>query len=213
MEDTPWEVHEDPDSGAHFYFNPETGVTQWERPEELGPEPEGEEAAPEDVEVDAADNLENWAEAIDPDSGAKFYYNAVTEVTQWDPPPGWPTEEEGGAQEETPIEDGDESPQAAARRRRTTMANQKKQAEEPQTVEEKLAARARKFIQMRKAEKIGSKAAAFATNSAMQPIAGKQDVVEAAENGSAWQPVTDENTGSTYYFNPTTGETRWDPPE
>ena len=85
MAETPWEVHVDPDTDAKFYFNPETGVTQWERPEELGPEPEeeGDEAVAAPEDVDAVNNLENWAEAVDPDSGAKFYYNTVTEVTQW----------------------------------------------------------------------------------------------------------------------------------
>lgn len=88
MEGTPWEEHVDEETGAPFYFNPETGVTQWERPEELGPPPEGEEAEqpavqPEDVEINEANNLENWAEAQDPETGAIFYYNAVTEESQW----------------------------------------------------------------------------------------------------------------------------------
>ena len=124
-------------------------------------------------------------------------------------------------------------------KRKGTISMQKKH-NEPQTVEEKLAARSRKFIQMRKSEKLGSKAAAckflvtllffrcrkcppitvnfgfnesaVASNSPMQ-TSRAVDGNAGGENGTAWEAATDPDSGATYYFNPQTGETRWDPPE
>jgi penicillin V acylase-like amidase (Ntn superfamily) len=88
----------------------------------------------------------------------------------------------------------------------------------PQTVAEKLAARSKRFIQLRKAERAGSKAAAFASagslmrsTSVAAPASSSEAPQEAFEE-SPWQAVHDEDSGATYYHNGETGETTWDAP-
>ena len=97
---------------------------------------------------------------------------------------------------------------------------QASKSSKPQTVAEKLAARSKRFIQLRKAERAGSKAAAFAAAGSLMrsaSVAGADEAGGEAPAGesaaSPWQAVLDEASGATYYYNSETGETTWDMPE
>merc|ERR1719261_718974 len=71
-----WALLVDPATGQTYYHHAATGVSQWERPEDLAA-PQGE----------AAGLPAGWACHIDPDSGCPYYRCAATGASQWDPPP------------------------------------------------------------------------------------------------------------------------------
>ena len=94
----PWQEHIDPSSGRPYYYNPETSVTQWERPEapaQPAPSPEAQPSQhqqPDDTHVRA-----NADQAIPSDQ-----------------PPGANTDVCGGVVNETVMPKVEESPQSAA---------------------------------------------------------------------------------------------------
>jgi len=63
----------DQSSGATYYFNEQTGVSQWELPQHGG---------------DAQDLPSGWITAVDQSSGATYYINEQTGESQWEPPQG-----------------------------------------------------------------------------------------------------------------------------
>ena len=88
----------------------------------------------------------------------------------------------------------------------------KRSTARPQTVGERLATRAQKFIHMRKAEKGKLQPSAFAkrksgggTTAAV--TARPPSAPGARSESSPWQAVSDPSSGGTYYYNSVTGET------
>lgn len=84
----------------------------------------------------------------------------------------------------------------------------KKKSAQPQTVGEKLASRAKKFVAMRKTEKAKSQPGTFARKRGTSKAGGAAPAA-AAVPAAGWQAVADPNTGQTYYFNSATNETSW----
>ncbi|CAN6445199.1 unnamed protein product [Victoria cruziana] len=70
-----WVEAADPTSGSMYYYNEQTGKSQWECPVET------------EASIPAAPSLQpDWEEAIDSSTGQKYYYNKRTNVSQWEPP-------------------------------------------------------------------------------------------------------------------------------
>lgn len=181
-----WAEHKDPTSGRTYYHNAKTGATSWEKPAGFGAASTADASA--------------WTAVKDPSSGKTYYYNASTGQTSWEVPAGFNPSGSSG--------------DASASGRKDKVLNKrgaiaKKKAAQPQTVGEKLASRAKKFVSLRKAEKAKNQPSAFARKRAGAiPIKAATATPSATPAASAWQAVKTE-TGQTYYFNPTTNETSW----
>lgn len=74
-----WVEAKDPTSGASYFYNQSTGMTQWDRPG--APLNTMQHQAPPSSSLP-----ENWEEALDQSTGQKYYYNTNTQATQWEPP-------------------------------------------------------------------------------------------------------------------------------
>ncbi|KAL6839977.1 hypothetical protein ACP4OV_029787 [Aristida adscensionis] len=72
-----WVEAKDPNTGASYFYNQSTGVSQWDRPG----------GAVNTMQHKVSSSLpENWEEAVDESTGHKYYYNTKTQATQWEPP-------------------------------------------------------------------------------------------------------------------------------
>jgi len=221
-----WAEHVDPASGRTYYYNSHTQVTSWDKPAELGGE----------VAVN-----DRWQCLTDPGSGREYFYDTVSGQTSWEEPEGWVSKTAGGAAKKTvkTSEEGAGTKKSATTRktmlgRRSAIA--KRSTAKPQTVAEKLAARAKKFVQLRKTEKQKNQPSAFArkrgsATGASTAVPGARpggpagggatsgaaavpvEVADAPAPAAAsdWQALTTPE-GQTYYYNATTGETSWELP-
>jgi len=74
-----------------FYYNESTGAFQWERPLEAHNSFRASSSAAAAV---ASNYVEpEWAAYKDPNTGMRFWYNATTNESQWETPPGYEEEE------------------------------------------------------------------------------------------------------------------------
>lgn len=73
-----WAEYMDEASGAPFYVNQLTGVTQWEKPEGFGETAQ--------AEADPSEVAANWTENIDDASQLPYYVNLVTGESRWEKP-------------------------------------------------------------------------------------------------------------------------------
>ncbi|KAK4741828.1 hypothetical protein SAY87_025416 [Trapa incisa] len=72
-----WIEGRDPATGSAYYYNENTGISQWKRPQEKASDNQSPISSP---------LPENWIEAIDETTGNKYYYNKVTQISQWEYP-------------------------------------------------------------------------------------------------------------------------------
>lgn len=72
-----WKEAKDPSTGSIYYYNENTGKTQWENPIESAP-----------VSQSSTSLLlpPDWLEALDDTTGKKYYYNTKKNISQWERP-------------------------------------------------------------------------------------------------------------------------------
>lgn len=207
-----WSEATDPGSGRVYYYNAKTGETSWEKPAALAA---GTGSASAPAPAAAADS--EWQEVADPGSGRTYYYNKATGVTQWDPPAGF------GAKAAAPAA-GASAPSAGLKTPPAKILPKKAAAAAPQTIDEKLAARAKKFIAARKQEKAKAQPSAYARKRAAgllknpggTPASAAPSAPASSTGGPAlpagWATAVDPGSGRTYYYNSASGATSWEVP-
>lgn len=184
-----WVEHKDPTSGKTYYANSKTGATSWEKPADFG-----------------GAGASGWTAVKDPTSGKTYYHNTATGATSWEKPAGF-------------VDPADAS---ASQRKDKVLGKRgaiaKKKAAQPQTVGEKLAARAKKFVSLRKVEKAKTQPSAFARKrgggAAIPMKAAAAAAPAAAEPAlpAGWAAAVHPESGKTYYYN-ASGATSWTIPE
>ncbi|XP_010542115.1 PREDICTED: uncharacterized protein LOC104815412 [Tarenaya hassleriana] len=72
-----WVEAKDPTSGTLYYYNQQTGTSQWARPVEAS-----------STTLSASSSLPpaEWIVSLDETSGHKYYYNTKTHMSQWETP-------------------------------------------------------------------------------------------------------------------------------
>lgn len=87
-----WLQYREKGSSAPFYYHPATGDFSWDRPPDLSPTSVGSPGGrlprtPIDATSSGPRSPTPWASYTDAATGATFWYNHLTHVSQWDPPP------------------------------------------------------------------------------------------------------------------------------
>lgn len=72
-----WIEARDPASGSLYYYNENSGTSQWERPTN---------AAPMFPAASHSELPEDWQEVVDETTGQTYYYNRMTNASQWEHP-------------------------------------------------------------------------------------------------------------------------------
>jgi hypothetical protein len=83
-----WVESWDETSGRYYYYNTITYATVWDRPADFDGISSSSTAAVTET-VSAAtteDDAANWVVGVDQSSGREYYYNNITQATQWDKP-------------------------------------------------------------------------------------------------------------------------------
>lgn len=94
--------------GNVFYYNDKNNEFQWERPDDLSSRAASQEWPEEDgsLEGDTGANIAtgDWTAFKDPSTGLVFWYNHVTDESQWEPPEENTNVEGQGMEKESPAE-------------------------------------------------------------------------------------------------------------
>lgn len=80
-----WTAMVDEASGQTFYYNEQTGESQWDAPTGMAGEAQWEAAAPPGM---ATTLPAGWTTGVDEESGQTFYINEQTGESQWEAPTG-----------------------------------------------------------------------------------------------------------------------------
>ena len=229
--DNDWEECEDETTGAVFYFNTRTGLSQWERPAlkqvkalmymgafKTGGEDGTEDplaiqdepadlVEPEAIEATPTPVLDEEWEEVDDGEGNKYFYNSRTGVSQWERPflllsamAAFKTAEKSGGENTD------------------TLAVVTKSEDDPEW-EEIADEEGNKYYynsvtgesSWEKPLSLLRAAMAFQTGTPHAQTAAP--MVDEANTPAdlEWEQVNDEE-GNQYYYNSSTGESRWDVP-
>lgn len=105
--------------GNVFYYNDKNNEFQWERPCDISSRAVSQEWAEEDEraegDTDADGATGDWTAFKDPSTGLVFWYNHVTDESQWEPPEDNSTAEGGEMETASPAEGASLAPEEDVR--------------------------------------------------------------------------------------------------
>jgi hypothetical protein len=222
-----WISRTDPGSGKVYYYNSDSKVTQWERPEGFmeGPSQSSEE------KEDSPTTETDWVEKVDPSSGRVFYFNKKTQKTQWSKPklqanaPAAQREGHAGGAT-TSVEAGTAQSSVATAASNDPKASKSQNPAVGNWVEMQDKASSRKYYynkstkltQWNKPEELANKekseeestdGAKSSTTSSSQPAKQASEASEAI----GWTEMKDKASGRVFYYNKTTKKTQWTKPD
>ncbi|CAB9516905.1 TH1 protein [Seminavis robusta] len=225
-----WERHED-EEGREYYYNPKTDETTWDRP------PGFQESTKEDDDNDNDDDAavkeeeeeekpEGQWEKLTDDEGREYYYNATTDVTQWDKPDDFI---EGAAKPTSPkpakkASGWEKLTDEEGREYYYNAETDVTQWDKPDDYEEdegkgeppKPSKSSSGWEKLTDEE--GREYYYNATTDVTQwekpddYDEGSSSSPKPSKSSSGWEKLTDDE-GRAYYYNETTGDTQWDAPE
>ncbi|KAL9240042.1 hypothetical protein vseg_014305 [Gypsophila vaccaria] len=70
-----WVEAKDPETGVSYYYNENSGKSQWERPVDTNSSSQSQSTM-----------VDDWVETLDETSGQKYYFNKKTQLSQWERP-------------------------------------------------------------------------------------------------------------------------------
>lgn len=112
------------DDGLEYYYNAQTGESQWEKPEGF----QGESVSSDPI---VASSGSAWMEAVSPD-GYTYYYNTETGESSWEKPADYsPSQEESAAEENSEENDIATTPQPEPLSSEDSSEAPKEEAAEP----------------------------------------------------------------------------------
>jgi hypothetical protein len=197
---TPWVEKSDPKSGRPFYYNKETKETSWTKPEALT-QATHVVSAPTVAHVDD----DPWLPRTDPNTGKTYFFNTLTKATSWTKPDAAATAAAAAM--------------AAAETQRLAQVEAERVRSEDALpmgwVEKQDVVTGRKYYLHTLTKQpswvrptIASASARRAGNRSDSGEDGREYVTTSIEG--LWEKRFEPRSGSFYYFNVRTHETRWD---
>ena len=171
---------------------------------------------------DGGDDLSNWKEMTDKNTGKKFYYNTVTRKTQWTLPKATAVAEQVNVESGKQVNDHTSSTATAESRsdwKEMTDKNsgkkffynvktRKTQWEKPAEFETSGRAKKTSNAGISSSETIDKDA----TKEAESENAAAEEKATTSHPTGDWISRTDPNTQRVYYFNKRTNKTQWEEP-
>jgi hypothetical protein len=205
-----WEEMKDPDSGALYYYNHKTGVTQWEALPEFQDSPSAEDITPAETVQKGMTRKKSmrlrkvgeWEELKEEESGKIFFYNHKTGVSQWDAPPGFEVEVKADDKftlSDSSDMDSDPNLQKEWGMKRTKSMRLRKFGDWEELKEEESG----KIFFYNKATGV----------SQWNPPAEFSEQGDHIKTLGDWEELKDETSGKMYFYNKATGVTQWEMPE
>jgi len=195
-----WHQAVDPATGVKYWFNPNTLESQWQTPTNAGgqakrmqtPQSAGSVSV---MTMRSAVPVEGWHSAIDPDTGAKYWFNPMTLESQWATP-----QNAGAGLAPTP-------PKSAQSVRSAVPVDGWHSATDPDTGAKYW------FNPMTLESRWAtpppqSRGGGYGGNAVITPQSARSYRSNVPVRG--WHPAIDPATGAKYWFDPVSLESHWD---